>query len=82
MTDDEMEKVKKKIVGKAYDYPKKIVKKYAQSDQSILLLGETGSGKELFADLYIKNHKSSEKKDSKPGNRRTAGNKYYFWQIC
>jgi DNA-binding NtrC family response regulator len=42
-----------KIIGTAYKVPKELVKKYAKQDIPILLAGDTGSGKELFARLYM-----------------------------
>ena len=42
-----------KIVGAAYKQLIPLVKKYAQNEEPILLVGETGSGKEVFAKLYM-----------------------------
>jgi DNA-binding NtrC family response regulator len=44
-----------KIIGNAYKDLKSIVIKYAEMNYPILLVGETGSGKELFAELYMAN---------------------------
>jgi DNA-binding NtrC family response regulator len=41
-----------KIIGQAYKDLKEKVKKFAQNDFSVLLIGEPGTGKELFAQLY------------------------------
>lgn len=53
-----------KIIGVAYQKPKSVTKKYAESDLPVLFVGETGSGKELFAKLYMKC-------SNRLGNRRT-----------
>jgi len=50
------------IIGKAYDEPKKLVVKYSKKNIPILFLGETGSGKELFANLYMKKSEFKGKK--------------------
>ena len=42
------------IVGRAYEKPKELVAKYSKENKPLLFLGETGSGKELFANLYMK----------------------------
>ena len=42
-----------KIIGNAYRDLKPLIRKYAQKDFPVLFIGETGSGKELFADLCI-----------------------------
>lgn len=42
-----------KIIGNAYKDLKPLIRKYAQKDFRVLFIGETGSGKELFADLYM-----------------------------
>ena len=42
-----------KIIGKAYDQLKDSVKSAAKSDIPILLIGERGSGKEVFAQNYM-----------------------------
>jgi len=52
------------IVGKAYEEPKKLVAKYSKENIPLLFLGETGSGKELFANLYMK-------KSEREGKKRT-----------
>lgn len=54
----------KKIIGAAYSEPKKLVKEYAKNDVPLLFLGETGSGKELFAQLFMEESK-------RKGERRT-----------
>ena len=41
------------IVGTAYDQLKDRVEKYAEMDLPVLFIGETGSGKELFAKYYM-----------------------------
>jgi len=58
------------IVGKAYDKPKELVAKYAKSNISLLFLGETGSGKELFANLYME-------KNGRTGKKRTINCSVY-----
>lgn len=53
----------KKIVGKAYDKLQDLVKDYAKADEPVLFIGETGTGKELFMQLYMKeNQRIDEKK--------------------
>ena len=52
----------KKIVGVTYKQLIPLVKKYAENDEAVLLVGETGSGKEVFANLYMD---SSERKGEK-----------------
>lgn len=42
-----------KIVGAAYKQLIPLVKKYAESDLPVLFVGETGSGKEVFAKHYL-----------------------------
>ena len=42
-----------KIIGNAYSDLKPLIRKYAQKDFPVLFVGETGSGKELFAELYM-----------------------------
>jgi two-component system, NtrC family, response regulator HydG len=42
-----------KIIGKAYDLLKDSVKSAAKNDIPILLIGERGSGKEIFKDCYM-----------------------------
>ena len=42
-----------KIIGKAYEEPKKLAKRYAGLDLPVLFVGESGSGKELFAQYYM-----------------------------
>lgn len=44
---------KKAIIGTAYRKPIELVEKYANEDFSVLLVGETGAGKELFARLFF-----------------------------
>ncbi|MEI6314839.1 MAG: sigma 54-interacting transcriptional regulator [Syntrophus sp. (in: bacteria)] len=51
------------IIGSAYDVPKAHTVKYAKGDYPVLFVGETGSGKELFARLYMSNNKRSGKKE-------------------
>lgn len=41
------------ILGEAYRWLKKLVADYAKNDLHILLIGETGSGKELFAKHFM-----------------------------
>ena len=41
-----------KIIGKAYVGLKKRVKEYAKNDYPVLFIGETGSGKKLFARYF------------------------------
>ena len=47
------QKKPQKIIGKAYDQLKDSVKSAAKSDIPILLIGERGSGKEMFKDCYM-----------------------------
>ena len=42
-----------KIIGNAYGDLKHLIRKYAQKDFPVLFIGEAGSRKELFADLYM-----------------------------
>jgi len=58
----------KAIVGKAYKELKKLVKQYAINDKPIILFGETGSGKELFAKLFMEECK---KKGKRKGEQRS-----------
>ncbi len=60
-----------KIIGAAYRQLIELIKKYAQNDKPVLFVGETGSGKEVFARLYIQ---SSGRK----GNWRTEICAGYF----
>jgi len=60
-----MAKHKDEIIGRAYDEPKKLVQKYSKRNIPLLFLGETGSGKELFARLYME-------KNNRTGERRTV----------
>lgn len=50
------------IIGHAYEDLKELVRKYAASDQPVLFVGETGTGKELFAKLYIAESRRTGKK--------------------
>ena len=50
------------IIGQAYEDLKELVKKYAASDQPVLFVGETGTGKELFAKIYMAESKRTGKK--------------------
>ncbi len=52
-----MEIKRKKIVGVAYKQLIPLVRKYAEEDIAVLLVGETGSGKEVFANLYMDSSK-------------------------
>jgi DNA-binding NtrC family response regulator len=56
-----MSNKKTKIIGKAYEKLKHIVIQYAKNDYNVLLVGERGSGKELFAE-YFKAHSEREGK--------------------
>ena len=42
-----------KIVGSAYKELKSLIESYAKADHPVLLLGDTGSGKELFAQHFM-----------------------------
>ncbi|MDD5476374.1 MAG: sigma 54-interacting transcriptional regulator, partial [Syntrophales bacterium] len=55
--------MEKEIYGQAYQALKRMVKKYAASDLSVLFYGETGTGKELFAQYYMKH--CNERPDKK-----------------
>jgi len=44
---------KRAIIGAAYRKPIELVEKFANEDFSVLLVGETGAGKELFARLFF-----------------------------
>ncbi len=55
------------IVGSAYLDLQKRVKSYAEMDKPVLFVGETGSGKEMFAKLYMKSTNQL-----RPGNRRAV----------
>jgi hypothetical protein len=46
-------KKKDEIIGAAYTELQEIVKQYAQNDLPVLFIGGTGSGKEMFASLYM-----------------------------
>jgi DNA-binding NtrC family response regulator len=50
------------IIGKAYKGPKSLVERYAKRKIPILLVGETGSGKKVFAKHYMK---ASEREETK-----------------
>lgn len=51
------------IIGEAYRELQNLVKLYAKEDLPVLFIGETGTGKELFMSLYMKeNKKRSGKK--------------------
>lgn len=47
------------IVGSAYKDLKALVKAYARQDINVLFTGETGSGKEMFARLYMDSNNRS-----------------------
>jgi transcriptional regulator with XRE-family HTH domain len=46
-------KIEEKIIGKAYEQLKSSHKDYAINDLPVLFIGESGSGKELFAQLFM-----------------------------
>ena len=48
-----MVSIPNEIIGKAYKKPKGLVARYAKKDFPVLFIGETGSGKELFAQHYM-----------------------------
>lgn len=48
-----MVSIPNEIIGKAYKKPKDLVARYAKKDFPVLFIGETGSGKELFAQHYM-----------------------------
>lgn len=51
------------IIGQAYKEPKRLTEQFAKSDYSVLFVGETGSGKERFAQRYMKkNPRHGEKR--------------------
>ena len=56
------EDINEQIIGEAYRELKELVKQYAKRDKPILLLGETGTGKELYATLYMQ---ENERKGTK-----------------
>ena len=45
----QLNKIESFIIGKAYEKPESITKKYAENELPALFIGETGTGKELFA---------------------------------
>lgn len=53
------------IIGEAYRDLQKVVKKYAENDLPVLFSGETGTGKELFLDLYMEENKKRKGKKQK-----------------
>jgi len=53
-----------KIIGNAYQKVISHIKKYAENDLQVLFIGETGSGKELFARLYMNRSKRRGKKQT------------------
>ena len=52
----------KEIIGSAYKDLKPLVKKYAEAELPVLFTGETGSGKEVFAQLYLRSTRPEKKK--------------------
>ena len=58
----EKETIAEQIVGEAYTEVKKLVKQYASEDLPVLLVGETGTGKELLARLYMEENVRKGKK--------------------
>ncbi|MCE5210739.1 MAG: sigma 54-interacting transcriptional regulator [Deltaproteobacteria bacterium] len=50
------------IIGEAYRELQDLVRLYAKENMPVLFTGETGTGKELFMSLYIKESKRSGKK--------------------
>lgn len=52
----------KPIIGETYRDIKLEVEQYAKKDFPLLLIGETGTGKELFAELYKKSSKRKGKR--------------------
>ncbi len=50
------------IIGQAYEQPKSITERYAKGQMPVLFVGETGTGKELFAKHY---YQSSPRKNKK-----------------
>ena len=50
------------IIGSAYDELKKRVEQFSSKDYPVLFYGETGSGKELFAKLYMEKNRRTGKK--------------------
>lgn len=43
----------KEIIGQAYEGPKRLTKQTAKNDYPVLFIGETGTGKQLFAEHYF-----------------------------
>lgn len=52
------------IIGRAYKKLQEIVIQYAQNDVPVLFLGQTGSGKEKFAKLYMHSSKRPSHRQS------------------
>ena len=57
--------MEKPIIGEAYRKPQDLVKEYAKADEPVLFIGETGIGKELFMQLYMK-------ENPRPGRKMTV----------
>lgn len=51
-----------KIIGNAYSTLKKLVKKYAMNDLPVLFSGDSGTGKELLANLFMASSKRTGKR--------------------
>ena len=45
------------IIGEAYRELQELVKKYAKENLPVMFTGQTGTGKELFMKLYMKENK-------------------------
>ena len=58
-----------KIVGSAYKELKSLIERHAKADHPVLLLGDTGSGKELFAQQFMQ---LSKGKKIREGEQRTV----------
>ena len=65
-----MKMKKTEIIGQAYRELKDLVRRYANKTYPVLFVGETGSGKEVFANLYMA---SSNREQKRMGTINCAG---------